>query len=154
MKWFPAKETTYAALMFFSWGRITGSLTCFWWVSLTERLQTSAVSLQKPTIIWLFQDLGKLPSQLAKHRLKPGPKATVSALIEPSLTLKYVNKYHEMQRLRCNHDIQVLLTKKKNFCNSIKRKLLPSNIVLFHAYWTMNDLTVNLDHTSVSLYFI
>ena len=46
----------------------TGSLTCVWWVSLTERLQTGAVSLQKPTIVWLFQDLGKLPSQLAKHR--------------------------------------------------------------------------------------
>ena len=46
----------------------TGSLTCVWWVSLTERLQTGAVSLQKPTIIWLFQDLGKLPSRLAKHR--------------------------------------------------------------------------------------
>ena len=46
----------------------TGSLTCVWWVSLTERLQTGAVSLQKPTILWLFQDLGKLPSQLAKHR--------------------------------------------------------------------------------------
>ena len=46
----------------------TGSLTCVWWVSLTERLQTGAVSLQKSTIVWLFQDLGKLPSQLAKHR--------------------------------------------------------------------------------------
>ena len=49
---------------------------CFWTVfslgapvSLTERPQTVAVSLQKPTIIWLFQDLGKLPSQLAKHWL-------------------------------------------------------------------------------------
>ena len=52
----------------FFFGTKTGSLTCVWWVSLTERLQTGAVSLQKPTIIWLFQDLGKLPSQLAKHR--------------------------------------------------------------------------------------
>ena len=68
MKWFPTKETTGMRLDVFFFRTKTGSLTCVWWVSLTERLQTGAVSLQKPTIVWLFQDLGKLPSQLAKHR--------------------------------------------------------------------------------------
>ena len=186
----------------------TGSLACVWWVSLTERLQTGAVSLQKPTIIWLFQDLGKLPSRLAKHRFNhkaavilacvesvsnrviarkrakkgvsspspvipflfcsrpnfldelarnacyvgygtysdfkkktniyiqpareesrekgnsvlfdsyppfrsPGRKPCSAWLIRTELNTQNY-KYHEMQRLRCNHDIQVLLTKKEN----------------------------------------
>ena len=185
----------------------TGSLACVWWVSLTERLQTGAVSLQKPTIIWLFQDLGKLPSRLAKHRfnhkaavilacvesvsnrviarkrakkrcLLPLPSHSFFVLLSSQLSRRtrakrllrrlrdlqwfkktniYIQparkesrekgnsvlfdsyppfrspgrkpcsawlirtelntqnyKYHEMQRLRCNHDIQVLLTKKEN----------------------------------------
>ena len=59
----------------------TGSLTCVWWVLLTERLQTGAVSLQKPTIVWLFQDLRKLPSQLAKHRFN-NKAAVILACVE------------------------------------------------------------------------
>ena len=62
------KRNNVCGLMCFSSGRRLVVWLVFGGVSLTERLQTGAVSLQKPTIVWLFQDLGKLPSQLAKHQ--------------------------------------------------------------------------------------
>ena len=63
---FQQKKQRMRLDVFLFWTKAS-SLTCVWWVSLTERLQTGAVSLQKPTIMTGSRSW-QTHIWLAKHR--------------------------------------------------------------------------------------
>ena len=144
------KRNHVCSLIFFFFRTKAGSLTCVWWVSLTERLQTVAVSLQKPTIIWLFQDLGKLPSQLAEHRLNH--KAAVILACVASVSNRVVARKLEQEQKKGVPSpfpvIPFLFCSRPNFLDELARKRLLRRLQWFKK--TNIYIQVNLREMKVA----